>query len=254
MILSMLVLAASCQNKKDKLLSEIQKLESQDTSASPAGMKELAGKFAEFAEAYPEDPKSPLYLHKAAIYSYLMEDYESSLDLSKKYLSRYANGKEWQPTVVNVARTFGRGLNQPDSALIYYDLFSEKGELSVADQVDLAAVYSTLGDKANDSLSSPTYWFKAAGALSGAGAFEGAIIEYLKIADKFPKDAKAPNALFTTAFLYENELGNNEKALEYYKRVAKEFPDNPMGQNAKLLLSKNLVGKTADEIAESWER
>ena len=249
-----MALAVSCQNKKDKLESEIEKLENQDTSASPAGMKQLAGKFSEFAETYPDDSKSPLYLHKAAIYSYLMEDYKASLDLSKKYLSRYANGKEWQPTVINVARTYGRGLNQPDSALVYYDLFAEKGELSVADQVDLAAVYSTLGDRANDSLISPSYWFKAAGALSAAGAFEGAITEYLKIADRFPKDAKAPNALFTAAFLYENELDNNEKALEYYKRVAKEYPDNAMGKNAKLYLSKNLVGKTADEIVEGWEK
>jgi tetratricopeptide (TPR) repeat protein len=183
-----------------------------------------------------------------------MEDYKLSVLLSKKYLSRYPNGKELQPTIINIGRTYGRGLNQPDSALIYYDLFAEKGELSVADQVDLAAVYITLGDKANDSLISPTYWFKAAGALSNAGAFETAIIEYLKIVDRFPADTKAPNALFTAAFLYENEMGDNEKALELYKRVAAEYPDNPMGKNAKLYLSQNYVGKSADEIAKSWKK
>ncbi len=68
--------------------------------------------------------------------------------------------------------------------------------------------------------------FKQATLLEKTGAYERAKVNYLKIIEFYGYDILADDALFALAQLYENKLGNPEKAREFYEKIIFNHPDS----------------------------
>lgn len=94
---------------------------------------------------------------------------------------------------------------------------------------------------------------KAAGLAKTIGQPQKAIELYQKIADGLPNHPKAPTALFMLGFVYENDLNNLDKAKAIYQDFLKKYPNDPdFADDARNSL-KNL-GKSPEELIKEFEQ
>ncbi|MCC6413655.1 MAG: hypothetical protein IT270_18515 [Saprospiraceae bacterium] len=94
---------------------------------------------------------------------------------------------------------------------------------------------------------------KAAGLAKTIENPNKAIQLYNYIVDKMPNHAKAPTAMFMTGFIYENDLGNVEKARAVYEGFLIKYPNDPdFTDDAQMALK--LLGKSPEEIIKSFEK
>ena len=73
-----------------------------------------------------------------------------------------------------------------------------------------------------------------------------AVEYYQKLYQQFPKDERAPKALFMSGFIQANELGNTDAARSAYQEYLNKFPNHELAAAAKTELDN--LGKTPEEI------
>ena len=100
----------------------------------------------------------------------------------------------------------------------------------------------------------PDKLLKAAQNYGSLGDFVEATIILKSIIESYPKTNFAKNAMFAIAYIYgelakydkgQSEMYNNNSK-KYYKMLIKEFPDDPLAKQSKLLMS--FVGKSDEEL------
>ena len=79
-------------------------------------------------------------------------------------------------------------------------------------------------------------------------SFLQAISYYESVYLNFPDDLNSPKALFMTAFLYANEIGNLDFAKEKYELFLEKYADHEMAASAKAELEN--LGISAEEILQ----
>lgn len=84
--------------------------------------------------------------------------------------------------------------------------------------------------------------------LTEEQSYKQAISHYESVYLNFPDDLNSPNALFMTAFLYANEIGNLDVAREKYELFIEKYPDHEMTASAKAELEN--LGVSAEEILQ----
>jgi len=84
--------------------------------------------------------------------------------------------------------------------------------------------------------------------LTEEQSFMQAISYYESVYQIFPEDQNAPNALFMSAFLYANEIGNLDSASSKYELFLEKYPDHEMSASAKAELDN--LGISAEEILQ----
>lgn len=85
----------------------------------------------------------------------------------------------------------------------------------------------------NDSLS-VAFLMRRADLLQGKGDAEGAVAQWIDIAEGFPKSASAPEAIFCVGFARESALRDTAGALEAYGELVKAYPQSPWAEQATL--------------------
>jgi outer membrane protein assembly factor BamD (BamD/ComL family) len=103
----------------------------------------------------------------------------------------------------------------------------------------------------NDSLA-PEYLFKAADLYRLKEEPKKALDIYQKIRDDHPDFRKAPHCLFLQGFVYENEIGNMDKAKTKYQAFIDSYPEHDLADDARFSL-KNL-GKSPEDIIDQFEK
>jgi len=71
---------------------------------------------------------------------------------------------------------------------------------------------------------------------------------YQQIVDRFPNTKERESAMFTLAFIYEEELSQLDKAKIAYETFIKEYPNSELADDANVLLQN--LGKDDAEILE----
>lgn len=94
---------------------------------------------------------------------------------------------------------------------------------------------------------------KAAGLAKTIGQPQKAIELYQKVAEGLPNHPKAPTALFMMGFVYENDLNNLDKAKAIYQDFLKKYPNDPDFTDDAQNSLKNL-GKTPEELVKEFEQ
>lgn len=84
--------------------------------------------------------------------------------------------------------------------------------------------------------------------LTEEQSFIQAISYYESVYLNFPDDLNSPNALFMTAFLYANEIGNLDIAREKYELFLEKYSDHEMVASAQAELDN--LGISAEEILQ----
>ena len=84
--------------------------------------------------------------------------------------------------------------------------------------------------------------------LTEEQCYKQAIKYYESVFKNFPDDVNAPNALFMTAFLYANELGDLDSARDDYQKFLEKYPNHEMAASAQAELDN--LGVSAEEILQ----
>ncbi len=102
----------------------------------------------------------------------------------------------------------------------------------------------------SDSMA-PEYLFKAADLYRLKDEPKKALTIYQKIRDKHKDFRKAAHCLFLQGFVFENEIGDLNKARKKYQEFIDEYPDHELADDARFSL-KNL-GKSPEEIIDNFD-
>lgn len=122
-------------------------------------------------------------------------------------------------------------------------------DMQIANQAIQA--YLEFSEKYQEDSLAPIYLFKAGEISRNINKANQAIIYFQQVYDKYPDYEKAPFCLFLQAIIYEDQLGNLDKAKENYTLFVSKYPDHDFADDAKILL--NNLGKTPEEIIQSFE-
>lgn len=94
---------------------------------------------------------------------------------------------------------------------------------------------------------------KAAGLAKTIGNPQKAIELYTKVAAGLPQHKKAPTALFMIGFVQENDLNDLEKAKATYEMFLQKYPNDPdFADDAQNALK--MLGKSPEEIIREFEK
>lgn len=98
----------------------------------------------------------------------------------------------------------------------------------------------------------PAILFKQADLLRALQDYTAAINIYQQFEIDFPNHVKAPHCLFLQGFVYENEVGDLEKAKASYQAFLDKYPTHDLSDDVSFSL-KNL-GKTPEEIIQEFNK
>ncbi len=83
-----------------------------------------------------------------------------------------------------------------------------------------------------ESLAATLFW-RADSLLWEAQAPDSALALFASVRTRYPESDYAPRALYAIAWVLEQRLHDNERALEAYKQLLASYPDSPQGKAAK---------------------
>lgn len=120
---------------------------------------------------------------------------------------------------------------------------------------NLKDAYIAFADKYPDDERSPEFLFKAAqrlGALANQqqkpALHQQALQVFQRICTNYPENHFAEEALFLSAFVYENTLNNIPKATEKYKAFIAKYPQSELAEDAKVALEN--INLTPEQIIQ----
>jgi TolA-binding protein len=131
---------------------------------------------------------------------------------------------------------------------IYSDSL-KKIDIELANKLMLS--YSLFSENHKDDKNSAEYLFKAGEIAMNLNMSKPAISYFNKVSNQYPTFEKAPTCIFLQAFIFENQLNDNEKAKKLYEAFIEKNPDHILTKDAKASL-KNL-GKSLEEIIKEFE-
>ena len=98
----------------------------------------------------------------------------------------------------------------------------------------------------------PNFIFKA-GDLSMALRKSNLAIGYFsQIIENYPEFERLPYCMFLKAFIYEDQIGDLEKAKAGYEEFIRKYPDHDMAEAARFSI-KNL-GKSPEDLINEFEQ
>lgn len=113
--------------------------------------------------------------------------------------------------------------------------------------------YIAFADKYPDDERAPEFLFKAGQSMGAIASqtkdmkmHEDAIAIFKRIQDNYPKHHFAEEALFLSGFVYENHLGNIEKAKATYKEFIEKYPKSELAEDAQFAIDN--LGVSPEDI------
>ncbi len=169
---------------------------------------------------------------------------QSQLDVLKQSTSKLISNDAME---LSLLITDNFGLDSNYTAMTWFanaDLLIEQHRYEEAyvlyDSIILKFPYHSLADEIE---------IRKARAQEQQGNWSAAIPFYEKVLKYHNKDILADDAVYGLAIIYQDHLGNNEKALEYLRKLLFEFPGSLYVIEARKRL-RNLRGDGQEEL---WE-
>lgn len=132
------------------------------------------------------------------------------------------------------------------------ELFNEEAGLLSADQTNnILDAYMDYADQYPDDTMSAEFLFRASDISMNMGNFALSLNLLSRIQKDYPEYSKVSQCLFLQGFVWENYIGNTEKAREIYNRFLELYPDHDFADDVKLSLDN--LGKTPEELIRMFE-
>lgn len=117
---------------------------------------------------------------------------------------------------------------------------------------NLQTAYTGFYQNFPDAEETPELIFKAADMCVNLRWSKQAIDFLNIIINEYPKFAKAPDALFMLAFVYDHLVDDDAKAGELYRAFIDQYPDHVFVRDAEA--SIRILGKSDEEIIREFEQ
>lgn len=101
-----------------------------------------------------------------------------------------------------------------------------------------------------DKKKTPEYYYKAAALCRAAKLPVKAIKYYDRILSDYPEFERAPEVAFLSAFTYDEDLNEKERAKEAYQEVIEKFPDDKWAEQATERLKT--IDMSDEELIQSF--
>lgn len=130
---------AACTSPKEKTLEAIRSLEASDSVFSPQVMESLKNAYVQFADMYPDDEQSPVFLFKAAQRCNGIAQHQDAITILDRIINDYSNKKIAEEALFLKAYIQENSMQMHAEAKQTYETFLEKYPESVmADDARMA--------------------------------------------------------------------------------------------------------------------
>lgn len=116
---------------------------------------------------------------------------------------------------------------------------------------ELISTYVAFVDEFPNDAGSPEILFKAGDMAMNLNQGRRAIEIFDRIIQNYPDFGKTPQCLFLKGYIYENDLGDLEKAKMIYEEFLQKYPDDEFADDAEISIQN--LGKTPEELIREFE-
>lgn len=116
---------------------------------------------------------------------------------------------------------------------------------------ELIGLYTAFAKEFPEAKETPEYLFKAGDMAMNLNMPRKAIKVFDQILLDYPDYEKAPQCLFLKGYVYENNLGDLQKAKQIYEEFLEKYPEDEFADDAEVSI-KNL-GKSPEELIKEFE-
>jgi tetratricopeptide (TPR) repeat protein len=175
--------------------------------------------------------------------------YKSTPDLSRQP----EDIDEMHANLLNNLRWIDSSLYRIDQKMMNN---SRPGDLNLADAdafIEISEAAAALQKEKQQPDAYVRILMQAAGLAKSIGNPNKALQLYYQVESQYPEHSQAPAALFLSGFIYENDLGDLDKAKTAYQDFLKRYPNDPSYLDDVQVSLKNL-GKSAEELIREFEK
>ena len=128
------------------------------------------------------------------------------------------------------------------------------GVLNAASADKLIEAYMNYAKKFPNDEMSPDFLFKAVDISFAYNALnpQKTINIINLLIENYPDFEMSPMAMYIKGFVYENQMGDYENALETYNQFLEKYPDNPMAADVQSTI--NNLGIPLEELIKTFEQ
>jgi len=290
LLLPILIVLQSCSSDSS-LQKEIKALENVvDNETSPEKVRELITKYTEYINTNPEDEEmNGRYAYRAASRHLQTNNPSAAIKILDDAVKTYGSSSITPNNLFLIANTYGTKFKQAAVADTYYQALVEgfpsneyaekaKGLIkksrsletkindikddifidSTQTRVDprkarnITELYKLYCGVLPDSPNTPQFLYNTYNIANSARMFKDAAFAAERLYKKYPNHEKAATAMFLSAFVYENELRDLDKAKSIYEEFIKKHPNNEFASSAEVALAN--LGKPADEMLKNIQQ
>jgi len=245
MICSSIILLFSCN--KSNTASDIEKLEKRGADITVEERKHLNELYELYALEHVDDSLSPDYLTNAIMYNHQIGNFDHTIKLGNDFLNKYPDHSQLRHVYLSIANA-NLKLGDYANSIKQYEAAGNIEMLENSYLVSLAKAYLQLSDTDTTSRK-PAYLLNAANLKLQTGSLVEADSLYTHFYTTYPKSNYAPLAYMMQVEVKE-QLGQLDDARALLSELIDKYPESDHANNARIMLEKDMVGKSAEELYE----
>lgn len=129
--------------------------------------------------------------------------------------------------------------------------FSTEGAIDQNVGSDLVQAYCDFADANSSDSMAPEYLFKAVDVAMNLNDTERTLSIIDRLIGEYPEYQNTSKALFVKAFLYENQLGDLDKAKQLYEQYLEMYPDGELADDCRASIEN--LGLSPEELVRRFE-
>ncbi len=276
------LLFAACQSD-----TEISKLEKEvDANPTPENVKSLVQLYNDYMTNNPNDAETNgRYCYRAASKEYQINNIRGAINQLEKGIKEYASSSITPSSAFLLAEIHRTKFRQIDKSNWYYQVVNEvypdseyaeksksfnntgqnldkmidvlrqnifidstQTKLNPGKARQLVGMYEVYAAVKPQAENTPKYLYNIYEIANVINMNNEAVKATEKLYKEYPNYEKSENAMFLTAFLYENAFKDYDKAKALYQEFINKFPNNNFVKDAQF--SMEHMGKSDEELLE----
>ncbi|MEK7275145.1 MAG: tetratricopeptide repeat protein, partial [Candidatus Desantisbacteria bacterium] len=203
---------------------------------------------------YPNNPQLALVYFEIGKIFDMVKDYQNTVSFYQEGISRFPNDNNAPSYLLENARIWANKLKDDNKAIKSYESVvaaypkSEQAPIALFElgkifeglkrYEQVIEAYGKIVKEYPQSPISPSALITIGECHEKISDYEQAVTVYQKLYQEYPKDSRVPEVLYRAAQLCEENLNNNDKAIEIYQLILKNFSDSQCAKKADSRVKK----------------
>ncbi|MBI4778682.1 tetratricopeptide repeat protein [Candidatus Desantisbacteria bacterium] len=205
-------------------------------------------------QLYPNQPQiAQIYFETGKIFDNV-KDYQNAISFYQEGISKFPNDSNSPAYLLEIARIFTDKLKDDNKAIKAYESIvaaypkSEQAPVALFESGKIfeglkryEQVIETYGKMVKEypqSLNAPSALIAMGNCYEKISDYEQAVTTYQRLYREYPKNSCVPETLYRAGQLCEENLNNNEKAIEIYQLILKNFSEDSYAKKADSRVKK----------------